>query len=343
MMKTTATTAATALVLSVLAQTAFAQEFVMKFSSDLAPMENHFIQTPLAEFETELEELSDGRIDVQIFYSGQLGNGESVMTQLRTGLTEAILFADGALAPFYPDVQVLGIPYLFVNRDVAHAVLDGRFGKELADNAAAQSGIRPIAWMENGGYRHFSANVPLQSPADFQGLKFRTLPNPIHQQIVRSLGASPTPIPWADLYTSLKTGVVDGQENSLSVFRLPKLEEAQSHIILDGHVYAVLGFYISEKFYQSLPPELQKAVNTAVASAVAKNRKMSAEAYEGDLQYLTEYGLTIYEPPLEVLQEFQALTQQDAIDFLESEGVSTELVETLRTETKDAEAKILSN
>ena len=238
-----------------------AQEFKMKVAIGDPPQDNHFIHTPVFVFEKELEALSKGRIDVQIFWNGQLGKIENLMNQIRTGLVESTVGSDGHVTPYYGDIQILGIPYLFVDRKVAWHVFDSPFGQRLADEMAARSGIRPIAWLENGGYRHYSSkNKPLRTAADMKGLKIRTMTNPVHMEIVRSLGASPTPVPWSDLYTSLQTGVVDGQENSLSTFRIPKLEEVQKHIILDGHVYSVLAIFISEKWYQSLPADLKQAV-----------------------------------------------------------------------------------
>lgn len=260
-----------------------------------------------------------GRIMAKIYWNFALGKNEAVMNRLRTGQVEVILTSEGHVAPYYPSVQVLGIPYLFASRQIAYEVLDGPVGTKIANDMAAKAGIRVLRWWENGGYRHYSSNKPLKSVDDLKGLKIRTMTNPVHMQIVRSLGASPTPIAWADLYTSLQSGVVDGQENALATFRIPKLEEVQKHIILDGHVYSVLGFFISEKFWKSLPPDLKKVVADAVDHGTKRNRQISFSNFESDRKYLEGKGVTVVDVSVAEKKKFQQLTQQPAIDALKKE------------------------
>lgn len=318
-----------------------AQEFKLKVAIGDPPQDNHFIHTPVYAFEKELEAASKGRIDVQIFWNGQLGKIENLMNQIRTGLLESTVGSDGHVTPHYPDIQILGIPYLFVDRKVAWHVFDGPFGQRLADEMAAKSGIRPVAWLENGGYRHYSSkNKPLRTAADLKGLKIRTMTNPVHMEIVRSLGASPTPVPWSDLYTSLQTGVVDGQENSLSTFRIPKLEEVQKHIILDGHVYSVLAIFISEKWYQGLPPELKQAVVAAANKAKQINRAMSVNSEQADRDYLVKAGVTIVDPPIKEKNEFRRLTQGPALEFMKKQGVNAKLLDDLQAAVRQAEKEL---
>lgn len=328
--------------LALSAQTVIAQDYVMKISIGDAPLPEdveHYNQTGLRNFETDLEELSGGRIDVQIFWNGQLGKVENVLNLVRNGQVEGVIASDGHVAPYYPDIQVLGLPYLFIDRQVAYDVFDGEFGTYLADKMADESGIRPMPWLENGGYRHYSSNSPMATVEDMAGLKIRTMNNPLHMQIVESLGGSPTPIPWADLYTSLQTGVVDGQENSLSTFRVPKLEEVQSHIILDGHVYSIISLFISEQWLDSLPDDLRAAVAQAADNYKATNRRISQENEASDRAYLEANGVTIVDPTVDVKAEFQARTQGPALATLQ-EQVEADLIERLLTAVRAAEADL---
>ncbi|MCB2013069.1 MAG: TRAP transporter substrate-binding protein, partial [Geminicoccaceae bacterium] len=169
--------------------------------------------------------------------------------------------------------------------------------------------------------------------------KIRTMNNPVHMQIVTSLGASPTPIPWTDLYTSLQTGVVDGQENSLSTFRVPKLEEVQKFIILDGHVYSVLMLAISEKWLSTLPDDLRKVVDDAAEHYKELNRVISVENEEADREYLEANGVTIIDPPLSVKADFQAKTQGPVIESLKGK-VDPDLLQGLLDAVAEAEAKL---
>lgn len=300
------------------ATTAISQEFTMKFSiSDAEIMEEHFTHTPLRAFEKEVEEMSGGRIDVQVFWTGQLGKTDSVVNMVANGLVEGIIGADGFASPYDKDIQVLGIPYLFGTRDAAYEVLDGQCGQALSDGLAEKSGIRALVWTENGGYRNYSANTPLTSADDLKGLKIRTMNNPVHMEIVNSLGASPTPIPWQDLYTALQTGVVDGQENSLAIFRIPKLEEVQKHIIMDGHVYSPGALFFNEKWLKSLPQDLMQVVQTASENFRDLNRQISRDSEAGDRAFLESEGVSIYDPTPEQKQKFRDLTQPSALAYIQ--------------------------
>lgn len=315
-----------------------APQFTLKIAEGPGPIENNYGHVPLQEFVKEVESKSGGRIKVDIHFNFALGKPEAVMGRLRTGQVEAMLTSEGHLAPYYPDVQVLGVPYLFASRKIAYEVLDGPFGQKLAQDITAKTGIRVMGWGENGGYRHYSSNKPMKTADDLKGLKLRTMTNPIHMQIVKSLGASPTPISWADLYTSLQTKVVDGQENSLATFRMPKLEEVQKHIILDGHVYSALGWYISDKFYKSLPPDLQKVVTDASARLIQRNREISTTQEADDRKYIESKGVTVVDVSLAEKQRFQQMTQAPAIEILKKE-VNPQLLDELLAAVKAVEAK----
>lgn len=322
--------------------TAWAANYTMKVAiTDPEPTapESHYARTGLKALVEEINEKSGGRIKAKIYWGAQLGKVENVLNLVRNGQVEASIAADGHAAPYFPDLQMLGIPYLFIDRKVAYEVFDGAFGQKLADRMAEKSGIRPLPWLENGGYRHYSSNKRMETAEDMVGLKIRTMNNPVHMEIVRSLGASPTPIPWTDLYTSLQTGVVDGQENALSTFRVPKLEEVQKHIILDGHVYSVLMLGVSEKWFKSLPDDLRAVVVQAAENFKQSNRKISLENEQVDRQYLEGAGVKIVDPPVAVKATFQTKTQGPALNTLKGQ-VDGELLKSLLDAVKAAEAKL---
>lgn len=321
------------------ASMAFAADYTMKFSiSDTEIAEEHFTHTPLRAFEKEIEEKSGGRIEVQVYWSGQLGKTDSVVNMVANGLVEAIMGADGFASPYDQNIQVLGIPYLFNDRAAAYEVLDGECGQMLSDSLAAKSGLRAAVWHENGGYRNYSANTPLTSVEDLKGLKIRTMNNPVHMEIVNALGASPTPIPWQDLYTALQTGVVDGQENSLAIFRIPKLEEVQKHIIMDGHVYSPGALYFSQSWWDSLPEDLQEIVQTASENFRDMNREISTKAEESDRAYLEAQGVSIYDPTPEQKQQFRDLTQAPAMEYIK-DNVDAEILSCFLKAAEVANAK----
>jgi len=292
--------------------------YVMKVATeDPAGKKTH---PPLVMVETFIQEVtsrSNGRIQIEYYPNRELGTGESTANQLRRGIIQGVILNDGVVGSLYTPIQVLSIPYLFSDREVAWRVLDGQFGKELSDDMAKQTGIRVLNWGENGGFRHYSNNKrEIHSPADMKGLKIRTMNVPLHMQIVKDLGASPTPIAWVELYTSLQTGVVDGQENSVTTFMLPKLEEVQKYIVLDGHVYSFIVLALNEKWFQSLPEDLQDIVKSSMEIATVANRGVSVVQEGIGLEYLKKFGVNIYKPSFEEKQQFRNATQASAIEFL---------------------------
>lgn len=285
----------------------------------------------------EIERRSHGRIKVEMHPNGQLGGIEATVNMVQQNIIQASDPSTGAFATTYPPVQVFSIPYLFPDREVAWKVLDGPFGRELMDDMAAKTGIRPLMWSENGGFRNYSnSKRTIHSPADMVGLKIRTMNNPVDMEIVKALGASPTPIPWAELYTSLQTGVVDGQENSITTFMVPKLEEVQKFMTLDGHVYSVNCAIISEKFYQSLPDDLKAAVLQSAEVALAVNRGLVVANEVSALDYLQQQGVEIYTPTLEEKQEFRDAVSKPALDWLR-QNIDAKWVDGILAAAKQAE------
>ena len=219
--------------------------------------------------------------------------------------------------------------------------MNGKVARHMMDDMAEKLAIRPLAFYENGGFRNYTnSKRPLRTAADLKGLKIRTMNNPLHMEIVRNLGASPTPISWKELYSALQTGVVDGQENSVPTFRVPKLEEVQKYMILDGHVYSFTTIMVNEKWLRSLPQELQQAVFQAGAVCRTVHNGLCILEEQKDIDELRKKGLDIYAPPLEVKEEFRKLTQAPAIEWLrKQDGIDGKLLDELLAEVDSVEKK----
>lgn len=331
---------AAAAVICALTANAQDPQFTMKYAignpaDDMTPgWTTHLV------FAREIEQRSSGRIKVELYPGGQLGGIESTVNMIRQNIIQASDPSEGHLATTYPPIQVFSIPYQFLNRDVAWRVLDGPFGRKIMDDMAAKTGIRPVMWSENGGFRHYSnSKREIHSPADMKGLKIRTMNSPLHMEIVKSLGASPTPIPWAELYTSLQTGVVDGQENAISTFLVPKLEEVQKYIVTDGHVYSVNSVIISEAFYQSLPDDLKPVIHQSAEVALTVNRGLVLANEIMGMEYLKERGVKIYAPTNEEKRAFRDATRGRAIAWLR-EKIDPKWVDEIMAATDAAEKEL---
>ena len=299
------------------AQAAAADAVTMKFGINNPVKEFNQAWTSHLVLKNEIEARSGGRLKVELYPGGQLGNIESMVNQVRRGSIQATDPADGHFATTYPLIQILSIPYLFSSREIAWKVLDGPFGRKLIEDMAAKTGLRPLFWQENGGFRHYSnSKRPIHVPADMKGLKIRTMNIPLHMKIVEDLGGSATPVNWSETYTSLQTGVVDGQENAIPTFLIPKLEEVQKYITLDGHVYGVMTVLVNDKWYQGLEPDLRAAVQGAVPVVLATNRGLSIANEAQGIEYLQKKGIEIYAPTMEEKKQFRAATQASAVEWL---------------------------
>ncbi len=296
-----------------------ADPVVMKFGINNPVKEFNQAWTSHLVLKNEIEARTSGRMKVELYPGSQLGNIESMVNQVRRGTIQATDPADGHFATTYPLIQILSIPYLFPSREVAWKVLDGSFGQKLIEDMAKKTGMRPLFWQENGGFRHYTnSKRPIRSPADMKGLKIRTMNIPLHMKIVEDLGGSATPINWSEVYTSLQTGVADGQENAVPTFLLPKLEEVQKYMVLDGHVYGVMTVVVNEKWYQDLAPEFRTAIQGAVPVVLATNRGLSVANEAQGIEYLQKKGMEIYAPTPKEQKMFRDATQASAVKWLKS-------------------------
>jgi tripartite ATP-independent transporter DctP family solute receptor len=198
-------------------------------------------------------------ISVELFPAKALGDENSLVQQVQEGTTQMTIVS-GAMSTVCKAADVLNIPYTFASPTIAWDVLDGQFGKDLAEHCLKKTGLRTLAYGETG-FRNFTNNVrEIKTPADMKGLKFRVQPIPLYVEMVKGLGGEPTPIAWSELPNALVTGVVDGQENPVGVIYNNKLHKLQKYLVLDGHVYAADFILINDEFFKSLSAKDQAVV-----------------------------------------------------------------------------------
>jgi len=272
-----------------------------------------FVNGMYRTFAEQVEANSD--MTVNLVYGGALGNPNDRLGQMRRGILEMTDAADGNYASIHADIQVLNMPYLFPDEATAWAVLDGPFGQTMAEDIRANTGIRVLGWWESGGFKHFSANRAVETPADMAGLKLRVL-GPLATIPVEAMGASASPVAFGELYAALRTGVVDGQDNSISVFNLVNLYEVQSHLILSGHTYAFGPLGISDRFFEGLSDENQQVILDAAEAAIAFNRETSRAVEATAIEFAREQGVTVVELTDEQRDAFRAVMQPVANEWL---------------------------
>ena len=277
-------------------------------------------------FKSEVEKASGSKIKVDIVYGGALGKPNERLNQVRHGIIQMSDASDGNYASIYKDIQILSMPYLFPNEQTAWKLLDGRIGTEMAENIRKKTGIRVLGWWESGGFKHYSSSKAIRKPDDMKGLKMRVMA-PIFGIPVKTLGGSATPISFPELYTSLKTGVVDGQDNAVWVFNLIKLYEVQKYLMLDGHIYSFGPLAINDKWYNSLSADMKKAVSEAGAKAVAYNRRESRAAEGKNIAKAKEKGVTVIPFTKAMKDEFAARVRPAAVKWLKANVDTPSLVD----------------
>lgn len=208
-------------------------------------------------------EAAGKNIEVQVFPGGQLGSEGEIIGQLQAGVTDMVPTTTGPLGQHSPLFYVLETPYVFINEAQADKVLDGPVGKKFLA-ALEGKGLIGLAFWENG-FRELTNNTrPIKSPADLKGLKLRTQQNRLHMKYFGDLGASPTPLPFTEIYNALATRIVDGQENPYSLISTNKFYEQQKFVSQTDHVYSSVPVYFSKSKWSRLSPDVQKLVRDTV-------------------------------------------------------------------------------
>jgi len=315
-----------------------AEKIIMKVAhSDVMDVFTSRKQSQVVAFQRIVNAESGGRLEVQVFGAGSVGGEREITESVMAGNLQATSVS-GALGGFYPQAMVSEIPYLFPTAAVAWDVLDGPMGKKLSEGIIKKIGLRNLGFAEVG-IRHFTnSKREIRTPEDMKGLKIRVQETPLFITLVKSLGANPTPVPWPETYSALQSGVVDGHENPVSVIVVGKIYEVQKFVTLDGHVYGVDWFLVNEKFFQSLPPDLQYIVQQAAKISCGVSRGMSQLLGALGLSKLTEAGMKIYSPTEKERELFKKATQKPVVDWLKTR-VEPALIDEMLKASDDAVKK----
>lgn len=237
---------------------------------------------------------SNGRIDVQVAPTAQLGDDAAMVTAMRTGALDMSANSQGAVANAVPEYAAYGMPFMFTTAAGAFKMLDGPLGKELTEKSAAK-GLIVLGYWDNGIRHMTNSKRPITKVEDMKGLKMRTPPDTVLVDIMQALGAEAQQIKFSELYVALQQGVVDGQENPLANFEASKLYEVQKHLALTGHMYQMTPFLMSKRTWDRLSEADRKIVQEAAAEATAFQRKLAQDADEKLLADLKAKGVQVTE------------------------------------------------
>ncbi|WP_299425843.1 TRAP transporter substrate-binding protein DctP [uncultured Shimia sp.] len=243
----------------------------------------------LVVFKNYVEAASNGAIEVELFIGTQLcSNGAECLQGVADGSIDVYISTSGGASGLFPYVQVLDLPYLMADDRIAEHVLSGDFTRKMRAMALEDSGdaIRLMTIGNTGGWRNF-ANTKrrVAAPADMEGLKIRTVVADLPQELVKALGASPTPIPWPELFTSFQTGVVEGSKNGITDIMGMKFPDAGlQYVTLDGHAYMGALWWMSNQTFMDMPEDMRRVVVDGFyalqQATFASPKRKSIQAYE---------------------------------------------------------------
>jgi len=251
-----------------------AETRVLRLGHPEAPTHPH--QVAADKFKELVEAGTNGELTIEIFGQNQLGGQKEIVQGLRTGSLDLGISSAGFLASNFPRTQLLDLPFLFSDPEVAARLLDGEVGAALnADLDAA--GIKGLGWGW-GGYRNLeTVSTPVAQPSDLQGLRIRIQDSPLFAAMFRAADAIPVPVAWAETYTALQQGLLDGLEVPLVSVHANKLYEVTKYVSLTQHSYNAQPLMMSLQVFNTLTPEQQAVVLDAGQKAAQAMRDVVAE------------------------------------------------------------------
>jgi TRAP-type transport system periplasmic protein len=240
------------------------------------------------------EAATNGAVTIRMFPSGTLGQEREVVQQLQEGLVDFMVSGSAIWGSVAPKLQILDFPFLW--RDWAHVngIVDGQVGREAADYLDRTVRMRPLAWGNSFGFREVvTRSRDITDPSQLAGLKIRTIQSPIYVKAIELMGASPTPMAFGEVYTSLQTGVIDGYEHDANTTLQQRFYEVARYMTLTRHIAGVLGLWASTTTLARVPGDIRAVLERTAIEAARHQRAMGPHEDEVATTALIERGMTI--------------------------------------------------
>ena len=255
----------------------------------------NLIHISLEHFAEAVKERTNGQVEVQIFASEQLGSNAEMVEMVEMGSLDAMMLPSGAQANYCPKFKALSLPFLFSDYDHVYRVLDGEIGQELLEGLSDHNMIQ-LAYWENG-LRQFTNNKrEINTPADMNGLKFRTPEDQLTIAIFAAYGASASPFAFSELYLALQQGTFDGQENPVANIYANNFQNVQKYLTMVNYQYQPKDMIFSLTTWNKLPADLQEIIQTAAVEFGNEHRQAIRDNEESQLAELKAAGMEVGYP-----------------------------------------------
>jgi tripartite ATP-independent transporter DctP family solute receptor len=228
----------------------------------------------MAKFKEIVEKKSGGKVSVKLFHSGQMGDERKIEEQILQGTLHMGIGA-GAFAGFAPIMDVVELPFLIKNQAHMTSIATGPIGKKMADIVAQQSDFLVLAWFSTGDSSIETTKVPVRTPADLKGAKIRTMPNKAMVAALKAFGANPTPLPYLQVYTGLKQGIIEGTTNDWMSVKNMKFYESLKYATNPSNAYLAepRPVVVSKKWWGSLSGDVKSSIQSSLKEAAAFQRE----------------------------------------------------------------------
>jgi tripartite ATP-independent transporter DctP family solute receptor len=270
-----------------------AQGMTLRFSHTDGPTGSR--QDAAELFARRIRELTDGRVNVQVFHSGQLANDPRAVEQLQLGGIDFTVTAPGTYAPHHRPLNLSALPFLVDSYEQGWALYDEGRWMQAQFAQLVPKGIRIIATWE-AGFRSFTTKMPIATPADARGHKMRVFPNDMIRWIMEAMGWNPVVLPVTEVYLAIQQGTVVGQENPVDTIHSLRFYEVAPYLTLTQHVYSPIPLAVAERTWRRLSEADRAHVATAAKESSAFSRNAVKQAEAGQLRDMEGKGAKISRP-----------------------------------------------
>ncbi len=264
--------------------------------------QTHPVHKGILEFKKALIKKSDGKMDVKIFPDGQLGSEREVLELLQIGSVAITKVSAATLSNFVPEYHVLGIPYLFKDKQHQFDTLEGEVGKSILEKGS-KFWLRGLCYYDAGSRSFYTSNKAIRKPEDLKGLKIRVMNNQMAINMVNALGGSATPMAYGELYTAIQQGVVDGAENNPPSFVSSNHYEVSKYYTLDQHSSVPDVLLIGTKYWNKLSEQEKVWVQEAADESSQAQKQFWNDSVEESMATARKAGVEIIIPDKSLFQE----------------------------------------
>lgn len=279
---------------------AFAAEHVLKYANNLPT--THPMNIRAKEAAKRIQEQTSGAVKIDIYPNSVLGGDTQMLGQLRAGGIQFFTLSGLILSTLVPETAISGVGFAFPDYASVWKAMDGDLGAYIRKQIAG-SGLYAMPKIWDNGYREITAsNRPIAKPSDLHGFKIRVPISPLWTSLFQDLKASPTGINFSQVYTSLQTKVVDGQENPLAIIETAKLYEVQKYCSITNHMWDGFWFLANQGMWNALPEKYQQVIQKNFDQAGMEERKDVRQLNDSLRGKLAEQGMTFNTPDPEPFQ-----------------------------------------